>query len=454
MSTLSDRVRARIADLTAQRDAISTELSEIAADPEARGLDDVAALARIAELRASGEKIVTDLKAAEAQLADVVDAEARQAAAAAVRPSTVQTGGAVVRSEERTYHRGNAGERSFIADAWNGRQGGYDDAARARIERHMQEARVEQRDITSSTLNGLVPPLYLLEQAAELARASRPFANVIPSFPLPANGMTAYVTRVTTGTSANVQTENGSVSETDMVTTDVSIPIVTITGQQDISRQAVERGQVTDALVFRDLVEAYAARLDLQCLNGSGANGQHKGAFVVSGTGTQTYTATAISTLISKIVGSMNDVASNRFRPATLVVMHPRRWHQLLAASDSAGRPLVLPASMMPDNPLAVGTTGVTQIVGTIAGGVPVLVDGNVPTTFGASTNEDRILVTRIEDHVLWEDGAPRLFTFDQAVNSPATIRLAVFGYSAFTAERYPSASSIVLGTGMIAPTF
>jgi HK97 family phage major capsid protein len=452
MSTLSDRVRARLADLAAQRDAISAELSEIAADPEARGLDDTQALARIAELRANGEKLLADLKAAEAQLADVADAEARAAAAAAVRPA-VMVGGAHVRSEERTYHAGNSRDRSFVADAWNARNG-YDANAKERIERHMAEVRVEKRDITSTTLNGLVPPLYLLDQAAELARASRPLANVIPSFPLPANGMTAYVTRVTTGTSANVQTENGAVSETDMVTTDFAVPIVTITGQQDISRQAVERGQVTDSLVFRDLVEAYNARLDLQIISGSGANGQHKGFLTVSGTGAQTYTATAITTLISKIVGAMNDVASNRFVPATLVVMSPRRWHQLLAASDTSGRPFVLPAQMAPDNPIAIGGTGVTGIVGTLAGGIPVLVDGNMPTNLGAATNEDRIIVTRLQDNVLWEEGAPRLFTFDQAVNSPATIRLAVFGYSAFTAERYPSATSIVVGSGLVAPTF
>lgn len=451
MSTLSERVQARINDLAARRDAISEELSSIAADPEARGLDDASALSRIAELRSEGERVVADLRAAEAQHADVLDAEKRAAAAAAVRPAV---GGAVVRSEERTYHSGNSHERSFIADAWNARSGNYDRAAQERIERHMSEVRVEQRDITSSTLNGLVPPLYLLDQAAELARASRPLANVVPSFPLPANGMTAYVTRVTTGASANVQTENGSVSETDMVTTDISIPIVTITGQQDISRQAIERGQVTDALVFRDLVAAYNARLDLQLINGSGANGQHKGFLTVSGTGVQTYSVTTVTTLMSKIVGAMNDVASTRFLPSTLVVMSPRRWHQLLAASDTAGRAYVLPAVLNPDNAFGVGGTTAVGIAGTIAGGLPVVVDGNMPTNLGAATNEDRIIVTRIEDAVLWEQGAPRLFSFDQAVNAPATVRLAVFGYSAFTAERYPSATSVVVGTGLVAPTF
>jgi len=450
MSVLSERVQARINDLNAQRAQIDEELSGLATDHEARGLDEAAALARIGELRAQGEQVVAELRSAEKQLADVLDAESRKAAAAVVAPSV---GGANVRAEERTYHQGNSRERSFIADAWNARNG-YDRAAQERIERHMAEVRVEQRDITSSTLNGLVPPLYLLDFAAELARASRPLANLVPSFPLPANGMTAYITRVTTGPSANTQTENGAVSETDMVTTDVSIPIVTITGQQDISRQAVERGQVTDSLVFRDLVEAYNARLDLQIINGSGANGQHKGFLTVTGTGVQTYSTTVITTLMSKIVGSMNDVASDRFQPSTLVVMHPRRWHQLLAASDSTGRPFVLPTTMFPDSPMAIGGTGAIGIVGTIAGGLPVCVDGNMPTNLGTSTNEDRIIVTRIQDAVLWEEGAPRLFTFDQAVNSPATIRLAVFGYSAFTAERFPKATSIVVGTGLVAPTF
>lgn len=450
MTTLSERVQARINDLNAQRSRIDGELSELATDHEARGLDEAAAIARIGELRAQGEQVVAELRAAEQQLADVLDAEKRKAAAATVAPSV---GGARVRSEERTYHQGNSRERSFIADAWNARNG-YDAGAKDRIDRHMAEVRVEQRDITSTTLNGLVPPLYLLDFAAELARASRPLANLVPSFPLPANGMTAYITRVTTGTSANVQTENGSVSETDMVTTDVSIPIITITGQQDISRQAVERGQVTDSLVFRDLVEAYNARLDSQIISGSGANGQHKGFLTVSGTGVQTYSVTAITTLMSKVIGSMNDVATDRLQPATLVVMHSRRWHQLLAAADSSGRPFVLPLTMAPDNPMAIGGTGAVGIVGTIAGGLPVCIDGNMPTNLGTSTNEDRIIVTRIQDAVLWEEGVPRLFTFDQAVNSPATIRLAVFGYSAFTAERFPKSTSIVVGTGLVAPSF
>jgi len=456
MSTLSERVQTRIAELEAKQAEIGTELNSIAADPEARGLDDDAALARIAELRTAGEKIAADLTAATEQLAAAKDAESRQVAAAAVRPAAAtNVGGAVVRSEERTYNQHNQHERSFLTDAWNGFHKRTDADASERIERHMREVRLEKRDIQASTLNGLVPPIYVLDQAAELARAGRPFANIVPSYDLPPNGMSVIATRVTTGTSANVQTELGTVSETDMVTTDITIPVVTITGQQDISRQAVERGALTDQLVFNDLIAAYAERLDAQTLIGSGSSGQHRGLLNVASIGLQTYTTGGISTFFSKLSGNMNDVATNRLRPATVVIMHPRRWHALVAASDTSNRPLVTPAPLSPWNALAVGVTGTQQFVGTIAGGLPVLVDANIPTNQGTSTNEDRVFVARVEDFALWEEngGVPRVFNFEQT-QGPGIIRLAVYGVSAFTAGRFPSGVSMMQGSGLVAPSF
>lgn len=457
MSTLSERVAARIADLEAQKAAVEAELNGIATDPEARGLNDEQALAKIAELREQGVALKSDIDTAKAQFEAAKDAESRQAAAAAVRPEVATAvGGAKVRREESVYSERTAREgRSFLQDAWLGFQTRTDSEAAQRLERHMNEVRIERRDISSSTLNGLVPPLYLLDQAAELARGSRPFANIVPSYTLPPNAMTVYATRVTTGTSVAVQTENGAVSETDMVTTDITIPVVTIAGQQDLSRQAIERGQVTDSLVFRDLLEAYNERLDIQTLSGTGSAGQHRGVLNVAGIAVQTYSSTAITTFMSKVAGALNDVATNRFRPAEVVIMHPRRWHALVAASDSQNRPLVVPAALGPMNALGVGGTGSQQFVGTIAGGLPVLVDANIPTNLGASTNEDRVIVARVSDFALWEDPAgPAVFTFEQAVNPPATIRLAIYGYSAFTAGRYPSGISTVVGTGMVAPSF
>jgi len=446
--SLLDIVRGKIADALNKREAHQAELDAVidAASTEARDLNDTEAVA-FAEAKAAIDSVDTDLKALRAREAELVEVEARKAAASAL-PATY--GGAVVRKEARTYEP-HARDRSFFADAYRS-QFGYDGGSRERIERHMREVEVERRDITSSTLNGLIPPLYLLDQAAELARAMRPFADVVPQYELPANGMSVVVTRVTTGTATAAQTsQNTAVHEVDMVTTDLTVSVNTIAGQQDVSRQALERGAITDELIFRDLVADYATRLDAQVINGSGSNGQHVGILGVSGIGTESYAATTVAAFYGAVNAALADVATGRFAPATVIVMHPRRWHWLLSKADTAGRPFVVPAAPVASNPIGLGQTGYGP-VGTLAG-LPVIADANVPTNLGSSTDEDRVIVTRLSDHALWE--APLMtFSFDQAVNPPATIRLAVAGYSAFTAGRYPSATSVVQGTGLVAPTY
>ncbi len=58
---------------------------------------------------------------------------------------------------------------------------------------------------------------------------------------LPAAGMSLEISRMTTGTSTAIQeTQNTAVSETDADDTLLSVPVRTIAGQQDLSRQAIE----------------------------------------------------------------------------------------------------------------------------------------------------------------------------------------------------------------------
>lgn len=447
---LKDIIAKKIEAAKAERQARQAELDAIiaAAESEARDLNDDEA-AKFAAAKESVLAADTDLDDLTARYAEAVELEERAAKAASISAPAAK-GGAVVRNEARTYEPHTENERSFFADAYRS-QFGFDPAAKERIERHMREVQVERRDVTSSTFNGLIPPLYLLDQAAELARAMRPFANVVPGYALPENGMSVVVTRVTTGTATAAQTtENSGATETNMVTTDITIPVVTIMGQQDLSRQAVERGAITDRLVFNDLLADYATKLDAQTINGLGSTGESKG-ILSAAAGSQTWTGTTVASFISKLNGALNDVASNRYAPATVIVMHPRRWHWLLAQSDSTGRNIVLPAQNMPENAAGIGQTGY-GVVGTLAG-LPVIADANVPVNLGTSTNEDRVIVTRLSDHALWERGV-MTFQFDQAVNAPATIRLAVAGYHAFTAERYPAASSVVAGSGLATPSF
>lgn len=54
------------------------------------------------------------------------------------------------------------------------------------------------------------------------------------------------------------------------------------------------------------------------------------------------------------------------------------------------------------------------------------------------------------------EESAPRNFEIQEIGTTTAqlTLKVVVFGYSAFTAGRYPLASSIISGTGLTTPTF
>jgi hypothetical protein len=161
-----------------------------------------------------------------------------------------------------------------------------------------------------------------------------------------------------------------------------------------------------------------------------------------------------VASFISKILGCANDVNTGIYKPATVVVMTSRRWHWLLAQSDTTGRPLAVSNAALGINVAATGGTGYGTGVGVLVGpGIPVIVDEGIGAGFGVSTNEDRVVVTRLEELRGWEDPVMS-FRFDETAGAPQTVRLAVFGYSAFNAERYVSGTSLVVGSGLVAPTF
>jgi hypothetical protein len=55
----------------------------------------------------------------------------------------------------------------------------------------------------------------------------------------------------------------------------------------------------------------------------------------------------------------------------------------------------------------------------------------------------------------LWEQpGSPFSLRFEATNAGALTVKSVVYGYAAFTAERYPLAASIISGTGLAAPSF
>jgi HK97 family phage major capsid protein len=453
--------------LREKRAALQTELDELA-NIEARDLTP--------EREERATALIAELGDYDARIKDAVEVEERAAAsnAAAVAAGEggkeERVGGAKVTREERTYtkEKSERGEASFFADSFNLREN-TDLGARDRLERHAREVIVEgeisKRATTTSSFAGLIVPQYLVDQAALIARSGRPFADTVQKLQLPDQGTQFQIPQGTTGAATAIQaTENASVQSTDEVWANVTVNVSTIAGQQDVSRQSLERGTPgLDALVYLDLAGAYAANLDSQVLTGSGGSGQLLGVQNTSSINAATAFGAAVTAtnFFTKVAGQVQAVAANRFMAADSIVMHPRRWGWYLSQIASDGRPLAVPNNNGPTNSQAVYSSG--QPYGTVVGalqGLPVITDASIPTTAG-TINEDLVFVYRSADLLLWEDGdgMPRQLRFEQTLGNQLTVKLVVYGYAAFTAGRYPKAVGKIGGldtttNGLIAPTF
>ena len=401
-------------------------------------------------LREDAEKLDT-------RCAELRDIQLRNAEAAKLRAEVTSTPEEAdkatevrVKDEPLTYS--THGSHSFLRDVYLS-QHRQDPSAGARISRHSAEMEVEHRDVGTGAFAGLVVPQYLTDEAAALVRAGRVTANLCNRLPIGSDGMTMNISRVTTGSATAVQaTENSAVQETNMDDTLLTVNVRTIAGQQDVSRQAVERGTGVDSLIMNDLAAAYAANLDTQVINGSGSSGQHLGILNTTGIGSQTYTAATatIAGLWPKLIATIGDIGANRYLPCDALIFAPRRWSWIIAQLDGNSRPLVLPAASGPTNAMGVGDAAGVEAVGQIAG-VPCFVDGNMPTNLGAGTDEDAIIAVRRADQLLWEqgNGSPALLRMEQTAGGNLTVKMVVYAYTAFTAGRYPTAVSVLSGTGL-----
>ena len=413
----------------------------------------------ITEIEAANvQALAKEIEGLDARISQVTDIETRKAEAAELArkvegnaPAEARSaGGWKVTREERTYSP--QGEYSFIRDAFASQVLGDFDAQQ-RIARHQQEERIEKRDVTSSNFAGLVVPQFLTDLAAPFARAGRPFMDVSRRHALPANGLTISISKVTTGSATAVQTEGAAVQETNMDDTKLDVSVVTIAGQQNVSRQALERGTGIDALVMADLVSAYHTNLDSLNVTTSATSLTNTITQVV----TYTDASPTVPELYPKIMDGIQRIQTNYFGGPNFILMHPRRLAWILAALDQNNRPLALPTSNGPQNAFSVGDGSVVYgNSGYTIAGLPVITDANVITTNGAGNDEDVIIIGNTQESHLWETagGSPFMLRFEDVKSAELAVKMVVYGYSAYTANRYPNAFALIGGTGLVAPTF
>ena len=433
--------------LIEKRDAALAKAEAIvsAATADARELtveEDADITASLAEVRSLDEQIEKH-----------IELEKRSAEAAELRKEKkfdVAVGGSVVKSEARTYSP--KAESSFIRDAYAA-QFNNDFAAKERLARHMNEEKIERRDVTSANFAGLVVPQFLTDLAAPFSRAGRPFLDVARKHQLPDAGLVISISKVTTGSTTAVQTEGAAVSETNMDDTKLDVSVVTVAGQQNVSRQALERGTGIDSLVMADLVSAYNTNLDSLNVTTSATSLTN----VITQVVTYTDASPSVAELYPKILDGVQRIQTNYFGGPNFILMHPRRLAFILAAVDSTNRPLAVPTAQGPNNAFATGSGSVVYgNSGYTIAGLPVITDANVTTTNGVGTNEDVIIIGNTQEAHLWEqgDGSPMMLRFEQPKGAELDVQMIVYGYSAFTANRYPNAFALVGGTGLVTPTF
>lgn len=405
----------------------------------------------------SATEIAEAERAADAKLREVADEATNQAhGGTAQRPqrrAVVSVG-----REERTYHQGSAGRagEGFVRDVlW---QFLYRDVeSEARLTQHMREERIErggklERAVGTGAFAGLTVPQYLTEMFAPAAAALSPFADVCNKHPLPPDGMTVNISRITTASGVGIQaTENTAVLNTDMDDTLLTENVQTIAGQQTISRQAIDRGTGIEGVVLDDLFRRYSTVKDSTLLN-QAATGMTN---VATATAYTDATPTGPE-LYPKILGAQAgvDAALMGFGTPDVAVMHSRRWawlqSQLTSTWPMISQPNINP-QVMGSN---LGTRYGAGARGVLPNGLVVIVDNNVATTLGGGTEDEIYIVPTSECH-LWEDpDAPVFIRAEQAAAANLGVLLVLYGYIAYSFRRFTNGMGKVNGTGLIAPTF
>ena len=439
--------------LKEQRDGLVAEVETTLAaeDVTAEALD--AASSKQEEIAALDERIATAEKV-----------EARTVALAESRKeSGVKTfGGAVVTREAMTYDRD--GKNSFVRDMI-GAQLRNDRTSWERLYRHQQEVAVETRDISRTDGAGgdFVPPIYLINEYAEFARAARVTADLVTNMALPAGTDSINIPQITTGTLAAFQSADNTATTTrDMVSSTVTAPVRTISGYENVSIQLVEQSPLAgglDRLVFGDLMADYALQLNTAVVgSGDGTSGTLKGLITLGADTTNGIpttwtesTPTAVNGIIA-ISKAISKVTTNRYKAAEAIVMHPSMWYWFASQVDGSNRPLVVPVTGASNAFNASGTVtnpgAPAGLVGTIQG-VPVFIDATLPKTY--ATNQSPILVGKFSDSYLFESGV-KTRVLPDVLSSNLTVRFQVYGYAAL-AHRFNKSVSAISGTGTVAPS-
>jgi hypothetical protein len=344
-----------------------------------------------------------------------------------------------------------------VARNWLHRDPGAGD----RLARHQREVEVDRPgwsaraagDSTTSNWAGLTVPQYLTDMFAPAVANLRPLADHATHHDLPPQGMTVNISLITTPSQVALQPtgELNAVAAQTIDDTLLTENVQTAAGQVTLSRQAIDRGTGIEEATTGDLFRRYASALDSTIIN-QASTGITNLAQSTSVTGATTpqqlwpliYQANSL--LEQALVG----VASPDY-----LVMHSRRFNWFVSTLGSTW-PLIggqgVPAQSGGVIPVGGNEYG-SGVRAILPSGLKIIVDNNVPTNLGASTNQDEIYVIASPEVHLWEDpDAPVMIRAEQPKAAQLGVLLVLYGYFAYTVRRYTNNPGKLAGTGLVAP--
>lgn len=301
---------------------------------------------------------------------------------------------------------------------------------------------------TSPTTGGsFIPPVWLTTEFASVSRAAAPLRELLPTMDLPDKTMELVIPRFDAVAGiipmSAENTDPSDVYDDPSPSTDeVTAQVATFAAYAPVSQQVIDRSDL-DAVIMRDLAEAYAAALQSQLISGTGTNGQILGFLHVPGTETVTWTSTAPTPtgLVTQIGATAAAVSNARLRPPSFALMRPARYFWLASQPDGSNN---TPMERVGTGLVCDGDSGP---VGPIAG-LPIVLDGTIPSD--VNTNQDVILAVRAADQLLLED-TPK-FTVSTDVSGQAsalTATITMHTYAAAFLNRYPASIGLLTGTGL-----
>jgi len=467
---LRERINAARAALQVTIDAVTARSQDIEALRSSLDAPDADAtgIAERSTAAIAARDAAVSARTAAAEALDALEAEQRaldENAALAQRTTPLPTIAAAVLPGAPQRLQPGAAERTYRADT-DPRGTGFshdvyaaargDGAAAMRLDRHMAEARgedgIETRAVGVAAVSGFVIPQYLTDLYAPNAKAGRPLADAMRHENLPDTGMVAYLSRITTGTSATDQaTEGTAASETDIDDTLDTLNVYTYSGAQTVSYQAEQRGIGVVDTILDDAFRAAATNLDSQLINRATVGLDAVATQITYTDGTPT--AAELHPKLSQAASEIESVLLDQSSGELVAVMAPRRFQWLNSQVSAVWPYLSQPGIPTQNGGVNYGERYGAGFRGLLPNSMPVVVDGNVSLVKGAGT-EDCIYVFDHEMAFLLEEpGGARWIRADQRLAKNLQFDLVVYGYYAFTFTRIPHARKIS-GTGTIAPVF